>query len=71
VAYVVQRCTGAQADDFVNTIGQSGRDITTAVDRAIQPAKTYRYRVYAVRPTPKGPRGTGPSNIITLKIPEK
>ena len=70
-AYVVQRCTGTDCSDFANVIGQSGRDITTAVDRDVLPAKVYRYRVYAVQPTPKGPRGTGPSNVITVGIPEK
>jgi len=71
VACVVQRCTGADASDFTNAIGQGGKDITTAVDRNVQPGKTYRYRVYAVLPTPQGPRGTGPSNVITISIPEK
>jgi len=70
VACIVQRCTGTEAEDFANAIGQSGRDITTAVDRNLQPGKTYRYRVYSVLPTPKGPRGTGPSNVITVSIPE-
>ena len=60
VAYVVQRCSGSDDSDFANAIGQGGRDIMTAVDRNVQPAKTYRYRVYAVRPTPKGPRVPGP-----------
>jgi len=71
MAYVVQRCTGTDGSDFANAIGQSGRDIRTAVDRDVLPAKVYRYRVYAVQPTPKGPRGTGPSNVITVSIPEK
>lgn len=71
VAYVVQRGTGAEAEDFANAIGQSGPDITTAVDHNVQPAKTYRYRVYAVLPTPNGPRGTGPSNVITVRLPEQ
>ncbi|MCL4787563.1 MAG: CotH kinase family protein [Verrucomicrobia bacterium] len=71
VAYVVQRCTGTNAENFVNAIGQSGPDITTAVDRNVQPGNIYRYRVYAVLPTPKGPRGTGVSNVITVQIPEK
>ena len=70
MAYVVQRCTGADASDFANAIGQGGADITTAVDRDVQPAKAYRYRVYAVLPTPKGPQGTGPSNVITVRVPE-
>ena len=71
VAFVVQRCTGADNTDFANAIGQGGSDITTASDREVQPGKTYRYRVYAVLPTPQGPRGTGVSNVITVKIPEE
>jgi len=27
--------------------------------------------VYAVLPTPQGPRGTGVSNVITVRVPEK
>ena len=71
MAYVVQRCTGADATDFVNAIGQGGQDITTALDRNVQPGRTYRYRVYAVLPTPQGPRGTGVSNVITVSTPEQ
>jgi hypothetical protein len=70
VAYIVQRCIGAEVADFTNAIGQGGQDITTAIDRDVQPGKTYRYRVYAVLPTPQGPRGTGVSNVITVRIPE-
>ena len=70
VAYVVQRCTGADATDFVNAIGQGGPDVTMAIDRDVQPGKTYRYRVYAVRPTPQGPHGTGVSAVITVRILE-
>ena len=70
VAYVVQRCTGVDATDFANTIGQGGRAITTAADHNVQPGKTYRYRVYAVLPTPQGPRGTGVSKVITVRVPE-
>jgi spore coat protein H len=70
VAVIVQRCAGADGADFVNAIGQGGRDITTAVDHDVQPGKTYRYRVYAVLPTPQGPRGTGVSNAITVQIPK-
>ena len=70
MAYVVQRCAGADAKDFANAIGQEGPDITAAIDRNVQPGKVYRYRVYAVRPTPRGPQGTGVSNVITVPIPE-
>jgi spore coat protein CotH len=68
---IVQRCLGAEATDFVNAIGQPGQDITSAIDREVQPGQTYRYRVYAVKPTPQGPRGTGVSNTITVHVPEK
>lgn len=71
MAYVVQRCAGADATDFANAIGQGGPDITTAIDRDVQPGKIFRYRVYAVVPTPQGPRGTGVSNVITVRIPAK
>ena len=33
--------------------------------------QTYRYRVYAVRPTPAGPQGTGLSNTITVHVPDR
>jgi hypothetical protein len=71
MAFVVQRCVGAENEDFANAIGQGGQDITMAIDRDVQPGKIYRYRVYAVLPTPKGPRGTGVSNPITVTIPEQ
>ncbi len=67
VAFIVQRCIGAEGGEFTNTIGQAGQDITSAVDRDVQPGKTYRYRVYAVLPTPRGPRGTGLSNEISVR----
>ena len=70
VACVVQRCVGGECMDFMNAIGQGGNNITTATDRQVQPGITYRYRVYAVFPTPRGPRGTGVSNVITVKVPE-
>ncbi len=70
VAYVVQRCTGAECMDFANFIGQGGQAITTAVDPDVRPGMTYRYRVYAVLPTPAGPRGTGLSGVITITIPK-
>lgn len=71
VAFVVQRCAGGDGTDFINAIGQGGQDITTAVDRDVRPGNTYRYRVYAVLPTPQGPRGTGVSNEVTVKVPEE
>jgi hypothetical protein len=70
VAFLVQRCTGGECADFVNTIGQGGQNLATAIDRHVQPGMTYRYRVYAVLPTPQGPRGTGVSNVVTVTIPD-
>ncbi|MHB9009688.1 MAG: CotH kinase family protein [Limisphaerales bacterium] len=71
VAVVVQRCSGAECEDFTNAIGQAGGNSTTAIDRQIQPGMTYRYRVYAVLPTSQGPRGTGVSNAITVSVPRE
>jgi len=71
VAYIVQRCSGADCLDFVNCIGQPGPNITNATDLQVRAGQTYRYRVYAVLPTPHGPRGTGVSNPITVHIPER
>ncbi len=70
MAHVVQRCAGADCTDFTNAIGQPGKDITTAIDHDVQRGSTYRYRVYAVLPTPQGPKGSGVSNVITVRIPE-
>lgn len=71
VAWVVQRCVGGECTDFMNAIGQGGTNMTTATDRQVQPGMTYRYRVYAVFPTPRGPRGTGVSNVVTVKVPQR
>lgn len=71
VAYIVQRCVGAGCEDFSNAIGRPGENITAAVDMDVQPGVTYRYRVYAVLPTPQGPRGTGVSNVITVSVPKE
>ncbi|HOY58851.1 MAG TPA: CotH kinase family protein [Verrucomicrobiota bacterium] len=69
IAFIVQRCTGAACTDFVNAIGLGGEDLTIATDPHVQPGLIYRYRVYAVRPTPLGPRGTGVSNVETVTVP--
>ncbi|HOK78679.1 MAG TPA: CotH kinase family protein [Verrucomicrobiota bacterium] len=71
VAFIVQRCVGAECGDFMNSIGRPGENITSAIDRDVQPGVTYRYRVYAVLPTPQGPRGTGVSNVITVSVPKE
>jgi hypothetical protein len=71
MAFIVQRCTGEDGMDFMNAIGQPGQNITTAIDPHVQPGKTYRYRVYAVLPTPQGPHSTGVSEILTVRVPER
>ncbi|MDB6149991.1 MAG: hypothetical protein JWQ44_1439 [Chthoniobacter sp.] len=71
MALVVQRSSGAEAGDFANAIGQGGRDISTAIDRDVEAGRVYRYRVYAMRVTPEGPRGTGTSNEIIVRVPER
>ncbi len=71
VAFVVQRCTGAGCTDFGNVIGLDGANLTTATDPHVEPGKTYRYRVYAVFPSPQGPRGSGVSNVLTVSVPEE
>ena len=70
VAFVVQRCTGAECTDFMIAIGLGGQNLATAMDCEVQPGMTYRYRVYAVLPTPQRPRRTGVSKVVTVTIPE-
>jgi len=70
-AFIVQRCVGEDRTDFMNAIGQGGPNITSARDPQVQPGKTYRYRVYAVLPTPQGPRSTGVSEILNVRVPER
>ena len=47
-------------------MGRSGQDITEATDTNVESGTVYRYRVYALKPTPQGPRGTGVSNVVTV-----
>ena len=48
-----------------------GAESTLAADDNIMPGRTYRYRVFAVFPTPNGPRGSSTSNTITVRVPEQ
>jgi spore coat protein CotH len=70
-AHIVQRAVGAKSQEFRNYVGKPGADITTASDSNVAPGQTYHYRVYAVRPTPTGPQGTGVSNTVTVRVPDK
>ena len=69
-AFIVQRCEGAECDDFENVVGRPGQDITEATDTNVASGKIYRYRVYTLKPTPEGPRGTGVSNVVTVGAQE-
>lgn len=68
MAHIVQRADGEQGQEFRNHFGQPGADVTEATDGSVLPGQTYRYRVYAIRPTPTGPQGTGVSNTITVRV---
>jgi len=63
-AHVVQRCGGKGCTNFQNAMGLMGDDITKAVDDKVMAGMTYRYRVYAVFPSPGGPTGSGVSNVV-------
>jgi spore coat protein CotH len=69
--HIVQRATGAKSGKFRNYMGRPGNNVTGTTDRNVRPGQTYRYRVYAVIPTPAGPKGTGVSNVVTVKIKNK
>ncbi len=69
--HIVQRAEGTSGQEFHNLIGKPGGNSTTASDTSVIPGKTYRYRVYAIRPTPMGPAGTGVSETITVRVPEQ
>jgi len=69
--YIVQRAAGTEGGEFRNHIGQPGDNITKATDKNVEPGKSYRYRVYAFRAGPNGPRGSGVSNVATVRVKEK
>ena len=69
VFHAVQRCSGPDCTDFVNHVGTEGENVVTLTDTAAQSGRTYRYRVYAVHRTPRGPRGTGVSEVIEVTVP--
>jgi hypothetical protein len=66
--YIVQRSSGDKNAKFANHIGQPGDNVIKATDRNVMAKRVYRYRVYAVHPTPRGPKGTGVSNVVTVQI---
>ena len=69
--HVLQRADGENGMQFRNRVGRPGRESSIAEDTAVVAGRTYRYRVYAVHPTPDGFRGTGLSNVITVRVPDE
>ncbi len=69
--FIVQKCLATQNSTFQNAIGLPGENLSKAADPDVQRGASYRYRVYAVKPTPQGPKGTGASNVVTVTIPEE
>ena len=69
--HVLQRADGENGPQFRNHIGRPGRESSLAEDTGVVAGRTYRYRVYAVHPTPDGYRGTGLSNVITVRVPDE
>jgi len=65
---VVQRCEGADCKRFENLKGIPGENVTSAVDTRVEAGRTYRYRVFAVKPTAGGAVGTGVSNVVTVRV---
>ena len=70
-ASILQRAMGEEGKAFNNHIGQPGSNTTAATDNLVSPGKTYRYRVYVIRPTPAGPQATGVSNTVLVRVPTK
>ena len=69
--HIVQRADGEPGKPFRNLIGRPGRNSMMATDNSVVAGRTYRYRVYGVHHTPDGPRGTGVSNVVTVRVPKK
>ena len=67
-AFIVQRCEGADCETFDNVKGIPEENVRSATDEGIVVGKTYRYRVYAVKPTERGASGTGVSNVVTVRV---
>ena len=49
-------------------MGLPGENLSSATDKHVEPGKTYRYRVFAVRLGRRGPVSTGVSNIVTVRV---
>jgi spore coat protein CotH len=69
--YILQRALDEEGGQFHNYLGQPGDKVVSAVDERVTPGQSYRYRVYAIQPTPGGPRGTGVSNTVVVHVPPR
>ena len=62
----MQRASRETNLKFRNHIPRPGRTETMAKDDRVSPGQTYRYRVYAAFPSPRGMVGSTPSNEIEV-----
>ncbi len=67
--FIVQRAPAEPGTEFQNLIGLPGENIVRATDTKPGAGTAWRYRVYALKPTPQGPQGTGVSNVVTVTVP--
>jgi hypothetical protein len=67
--HVVQWSMTGNPDDFRNRVGRPGSNETSATIDGLQAGIAHYFRVYAVRPTPRGPAGTAPSAILKIILP--
>jgi len=70
-AHVVQRSQTSRGEDFQNHHGYPGDNVSTATVGGVRAGQTYYYRVYAIFPTPDGPRGTATSEMVKITIPSE
>ena len=56
---------------FQNLKGLPGENLTGATDKKVRPGRTYRYRVFAIKPTLRGAVGTGVSNVVTVRVKKR
>jgi len=67
IGFHVQRCTGVDCTNF-SLLSDVYSGLTTFADTTFQPGTTYRYRVIAFNSFGTG--NSGPSNIVTVDIPD-
>ena len=67
---IVQRRVAAANNQFRTVMWLPGENLTSAIDKRIEPGRTYHYRVFALKPTPRGPVSTGVSNVVVVRVRE-